>query len=312
MAKVTSITDVYPIDSDFKKDEMGKLALDEHGFVIPDRASNADALRDVMRTFFSNGVFADRGDELAVTSSGGTWRVGTGVAMADGLRIPVKEPAEVIGQEEIGAGEYAYVCIAGRFETHLRDGGIYPVVTSSPAYDPVRDGSTYELVLARIDWRGTMTDYRLDPSMCGVAAPFESIDTDSFMLELYTAVSQFDLNVGEVLSLPSGSTPEVVVRKPTMAGGDVYIDFGIPRGAPGESGQSAPGLYIQQERPANPSEGTMWMGTDPSTRQIEHIEAYEVTGTYPGEVYPGEAYPGGTAAWAAYTINPALIAGNQS
>ena len=40
-------------------------------------------------------------------------------------------------------------------------------------------------------------------------------------------------------------------------------------------------------------------------------EAYEVTGTYPGEAYPGERYPGGTAAWAAYTIDPALVTGAQ-
>ena len=97
-----------------------------------------------------------------------------------------------------------------------------------------------------------------------------------------------------------------------MGGGDVYIDFGIPRGAKGDEGQSAPGLYIQEDRPSIPAEGTIWMGTDPSTRQIEHIEAYEVTGTYPGEVYPGEVYPGGNAQWSAYTINPALIAGSQS
>lgn len=304
MAKVTSIQAVYPMDS--------LVAAGDDGLPVYDRSYNASDLREVMAAFLTDGVFADRGDELAVTSSDGTWSVGTGAAMADGLYIPVDAPAEVVDQDEIGTGEYAYVVLAARFDTGYRDAAVYPVVTSSPSYDPVRDGSTYELVLARIDWRGGFTDYRLDGSMCGAVAPFEEIDADSFMLSLQTALSQFDLNVGEVTVLPSGATPTITVRKPTVAGGKVYVDFGIPRGAPGEPGQSAPGLYIQQDRPADPAEGVIWMGTDPSTRQIEHIEAYEVTGTYPGEAYPGERYPGGTAAWAAYTINPALIAGNQS
>lgn len=236
MAKVTSITDVYPIDSDVKRDEGGKPVLDEWGFVIPDRESNADALRSVMRTFFSSGVFADEGDELAVTSSGGTWSVGTGVAIADGLRIPVKKPAEVISQGEIGTGQYAYIIIAARFETNYRDGAIYAVVADSTTYEPVRDGSTYELVLARVDWRGEIRDLRLDPSMCGAAAPFMDVDTDSFMLALYTALSQFNLNIGDVVALPVGSDPEVVVRKPDEAGGDVYIDFKLPKGVKGETG----------------------------------------------------------------------------
>lgn len=310
MATVTSIEGVYPIDSRIVK-ENGKPKLDENGLIEVDRKFFAGKLREVMSIFLTDGVITKRGDCLSVTQSGGVWSVGTGSAVANGLYIPVDEPAEVIAQSEIGTGQYAYIVVAGRFETDYRDGAIYPVVTTSPSYQPVRDESTYELVLARIDWRGGFADYRLDNGMCGAVAPLEEIDTDSFMLELYTAVSQFNLNVGEVSSLPSGSTPEVVVRKPTMAGGDVYIDFGIPRGAPGSPGQSAPGLYIQQDRPADPAEGVIWMGTDPSTRQIEHIEAYEVTGTYPGEAYPGERYPGGTAAWAAYTINPALIAGSQ-
>lgn len=304
MATVTSIKTVYPMDS--------YMTTGEDGLPVYDRAYHAADLRTVMKTFLTDGVFTDMGDCLSVTEEGGTWSVGTGGAMADGLFVPVESAMEVIDQSEISTGQYAFIVIAARFETDYRDGAVYSVVSSSPAYAPVRDGSTWELVLARVDWRGGLTDYRLDASMCGAVAPFEPVDTDDFMLELKTAVSQFNLNVGEVSSLPSGSTPTVTVRKPVTAGGEVYVDFGIPRGAKGEPGQSAPGVYLQEERPEDPSEGTLWLGSDPDTRQIEHIEVYEVTGTYPGETYPGEKYPGGSAAWAAYTIDPALLTSAQS
>lgn len=302
--KTVPITTVYPMDSNITE-------TDEDGLPVYDRAYNASDLRKFMSLSVSDGVWTDYLDELEPVEDGGEWSVSAGAAMAGGLLIPVDEAEAVVSQSDIPSGQYAYLCVAARFDSQLRDGAVYARLSSGSAEQPIRTESVHELILARIDWRGEMTDYRLNNAMCGPVTAICQPDTDSFMAQLRTAVDQFNLNVGTVSSLPSGSTPTVTVRKPTMAGGDVYIDFGIPRGAPGEPGQSAPGLYIQQDRPADPAEGVIWMGTDPSTRQIEHIEAYEVTGTYPGEAYPGERYPGGTAAWAAYTINPALIAGSQ-
>lgn len=304
MARVTSIKTVYPMDS--------IMTVGEDGLPVYDRAYNADDVAEVMGAFLTDGVFVNRGDALSVTQEGGTWTVGTGAAVAGGRHIPVVAPAPVIDQGEIGTGQYAYIIVALRRDTEYRDGGIYSIVTTSPSYSPVRDESTCELVLARIDWRGTMTDYRLDNSMCGPVSPFEEIDTDAFMLALRTAVSQFDLNVGTVSSLPSGSTPTITVRKPAAAGGEVYVDFGIPRGASGEPGRSAPGVYVQEGRPTEPGEGCVWMGTNPDTRQIEQLEVYELTPTYPDEAYPDEAYPDGTIRWQPYTIDPALLTGAQT
>lgn len=287
------------------------MTTGDDGLPVYDRAYNAGNLREVMARFLTSGVFASVGNELSVTEQNGVWNVDTGAAMVNGLYIPITSQTEVIDQDEIASSNYAYIVLGARFDTAYRDAAIYAVTSQSPSYTPVRDASTWELVLARIDWRGGFTDYRLNNQMCGAVAPFEEIDTESFLLSLQTALDQFNLNVGTVQSLPSGSTPTVTVRKPTQAGGDVYIDFGIPRGAPGEAGQSARGLYIQENRPANPDEGTVWMGTDPDTRQIEHLEVYEVTGSYPGEIYPGEKYPGGNVQWTAYTIDPALLTSAQ-
>lgn len=297
---VNQITTVYPMDSVVTE-------VDSDGLPLYDRAYNASDLRTFMSLFVTDGVWADYLDELTPVRQGGSWYVGAGAAMADGLLIPVEEQQRVIDQSDITTGTYAYICVAAQFDSSKRCGETYARLSSSSAEQPIRTESTHELILARVDWRGTMTDLRMDNAMCGPVTAILQPDTESFMQSLYTAVDQFNLNVGTVTSLSSGSTPTVTVRKPVTAGGEVYVDFGIPRGAKGDPGQSAPGVYLQEERPEDPSEGTLWLGSDPDTRQIEHIEVYEVTGTYPGETYPGEKYPGGSAAWAAYTIDPSLV-----
>ena len=299
------ILTVYPMDSDVTK-------FDTDGLPVYDRGYNASDLRTFMRLSVTDGVWTDYLDELTPVQEGGSWYVSAGAAMAGGLLIPVGERVKVCDQSDVSTGQYAYLCVAACFVSALRDGAVYARLSSSASEQPMRTDSVHELILARVDWRGTMTDLRLDNSMRGPVTAVAQPDTESFMAELKTAVDQFNLNVGEVTTLPSGSTPTVTVRKPVEAGGEVYIDFGIPRGAPGQDGRAAPGVYIQEDRPSDPSEGTIWFGTDPDTRQIDNLEVYEVTGTYPGEVYPGEAYPGGNAAWADYKINPALIAGSQS
>ena len=310
MAKVTSLTAVYPMDS--KPPTMGS-----DGIPVYDRAYNAGDLREVMRAFITDGVFTAMGDGLAVTEEAGTWSVGAGAAMANGLYIPVTAAAEVIDQSEIGTGEYAYVIVAGRFDTDYRDGAIYSSLSSSPTYTPVRSPSTWELVLARIDWRGALTDYRLDNRMCGPAAPFEEIDTEDFMRQLQTAVSQFNLNVGTVSSLPSGSTPVVTVRKPTEAGGEVYIDFGIPRGAPGRDGadgDSAPTLYVRKADDEPPRVyGNVWMvdeGEEDTGHTIVGLRSYETHKVYPGSrTFPSKSlFPGGTGQWVPHQISADLIA----
>ena len=313
MAKVTSIQAVYPMDS--------LMTTGEDGLPVYDRPYNAGDLREVMRAFIKDGVFTSMGDGLAVTESGGTWSVGTGAAMANGLYIPVTSAVEVIDQSEIGTGEYAYIIVGGRFDTGYRDGAVYSTLSSSPTYAPVRDPSTWELVLARIDWRGGLTDYRLDVRMCGPAAPFEEIDTEDFMQQLQTAVSQFNLNVGMVTALPSGSAPTVTVRKPDTAGGEVYIDFGIPRGAPGRDGadgESAPTFYIRKADDEPPRVyGNVWAvdeGDEDTSHTIVGLKSYETHKVYPSKhLFPSKTlFPGGTGQWVPHTISADLISDGQA
>lgn len=300
-----SIKTAYPMDS-----VVTELADD--GLPMYDRAYNASDLRSVMRLILTDGVFPNEGDELLVSQSSSIWKVGTGVAVAGGLIIRNEEPVSVVDQAELGAGQYAFIVVAGRFDSIFRDGAIYSVTTNTPSYTPERTESRWELVLARVDWHGTMTDLRLDMAMCGVVAPVIPVDTDSFMAELKTAVSQFNLNVGTVTSLPSGTTPTVTVRKPEVAGGDVYIDFGIPRGERGEDGDKVPAIFVRPDsNPPSADAGAVWLVDDDSEvpHEIVGIRVYESEGLCPSaDLYPGDdVYPGGVNQWVDHVISPLLV-----
>lgn len=232
----TSLTKVYPMDSGPEP-----IAIDEETSTpIYDREYNAADLRRFMGLAVTDGVFTDHLDELAVTRDAGEWRVGAGAAMVRGLLVPVDEAVPVLLQSDVPSGSYAFVIVAGRFDSALRDGAVYAVVQQSPEYEPVRTDSLWELVLARVDWRGTATDYRLDNAMCGAAAPVLASDTDSFVLDLRTAVSQFDLAVGTVEELPPDSDPYVEITKPEDGPGQTVMDFGIPQGPTGATGPTGP------------------------------------------------------------------------
>lgn len=304
----TSLKKAYPMDSVVTE-------MDDDGLPVYDRAYNASDLRSVMARILTDGVFPDDGDELSVEVRSGAWSVGTGTFVANGLMAHVEEPCRVLAQSDIKTGKYAYVVAAARFDSTLRDGAVYAVISDEPSYEPQRDESIWELVLARIDWRGTVRDLRMDGSVCGPVAPVVPVDTESFMLELKTAVSQFNLNVGDVETLPSGTTPTVEVRKPEQAGGDVYIDFGIPRGAPGQPGKdgdSAPTMYVQDDEPPR-VDGNVWMVDDRSTvpHAITAVRVYEMATLYPGTAtFPGAGtFPGGSGAWEDHVFSPALFPG---
>lgn len=303
----TSLTKVYPMDSGPEP-----IAIDEEtNTPIYDREYNASDLRRFMGLAVTDGVYADYLDELAVTQDAGAWYVGAGAAMARGLLVPVDEAVPVLLQSDIPQGSYAFVIVAGRFDSALRDGAVYAVVQQSPEYEPARTDSLWELVLARVDWRGTATDYRLDNAMCGPVTAVSQPDTESFMLSLSTALSQFDLQVGTVTALPSGSTPTVEVVKPAVAGEPVTIDYGIPRGEKGEDGDRVPTVFVQADEPA-PYPGAVWLVDDRSAvpHEITGLKVYEVEGLWPSDaLHPGaDVYPGGTGQWVDHVLSPSIIA----
>lgn len=302
---VTSVTGVYPMDSLV-------TGTDADGLPVYDRPYNAGDLRTVMACFLSSGVFADSGEELAVSVRGGSVYVGGGEAMCAGLYVPSAGERRACDVSDIPTGSYAYAYLQARFDSGYRDAAIGVRLSAEPSAAPVRTESTFELLLARVDWRGEVRDLRADAAMCGFVTPFEQVDTESFLLELRTRASQFDLRVGTVTALPSGTTPTVTVRRPDAAGEAVVIDYGIPRGAkgePGRDGDMVPSVWLQAKEPPA-SAGAVWL-VDSDAHEITAIRGYEVTGLWPSSAtYPGpDTYPGGTGRWVDHALAASLVGG---
>lgn len=222
-----SITDAYPLDSVV-------TGLDDDGLPLYDRAYNADTLRGVMRTLVKDGVLGDYMHGLEVTCDGAGAYVDTGGLIADGLQAILRERTKVIDRSDIAANRYAFVIAAARFDSAFRDVEVTAKVTSEQEYEPVRTASRYELVLARVDWRGTVRDLRPDPKMCGIAQPFASVDTGAFTHQLDAALNAFDIKAGKTTTTAPGTEASVTVRK--VEGQGALLDVSVPRGDRGEQG----------------------------------------------------------------------------
>lgn len=191
-----SIKKAYPLDS-----SPSPVSFDENGAPVYDREYNASDIRKTYARYFSDGVFTAVGEKLLVKRSGGTWYVHPGSAMCAGLRIDLDERTPVVDQADITPGKYAYVCVEARFDLPLNDGHVYARLSSSPTERPVRTASNHEVILARINWDGAITDLRLDNGYCGPVRFLFDVDTDNFVDALETKLGQFDLSVGLVEAL---------------------------------------------------------------------------------------------------------------
>ena len=226
-----SIKKAYPLDS-----SASPVSFDENGAPVYDREYNASDIRKTYARYFSDGVFTAVGEKLLVKRAGGTWYVHPGSAMCAGLRIDLDERTPVVDQADITPGKYAYVCVEARFDSALNDGHVYARLSSSPTERPVRTASNHEVILARINWDGAITDLRLDNGYCGPVRFLFDVDTDNFVDALETKLGQFDLSVGLVEALPPDERPYVTVTKPTDPGDPTVVGFGLPQGPTGPKG----------------------------------------------------------------------------
>lgn len=226
-----SIKKAYPLDS-----SASPVSFDENGAPVYDREYNASDIRKTYARYFSDGVFTAVGEKLLVKRAGGTWYVHPGSAMCAGLRIDLDERTPVVDQADITPGKYAYVCVEARFDSALNDGHVYARLSSSPTERPVRTASNHEVILARINWDGAITDLRLDNGYCGPVRFLFDVDTDNFVDALETKLGQFDLSVGLVEALSPDERPYVMVTKPAEPGDPTVVGFGLPQGPTGPKG----------------------------------------------------------------------------
>lgn len=223
----TVIGTVYPMDSH-------KPTVWKDGLPVYDRAYNASDVRAVTAAMISDGVLADRLEEMEVVNDEGAVTVRPGMAFANGLYIGLDEAVQVALESDIATGQYLFVTVSARFDSEFLDGEVTGVLSQSQSYSPVRTQSRWELVLARVDWRGQVRDLRLDPAYCGAAAPFAPVDTSTFFRDLEAALGRFDVRIGTVSTLPAGSKATASVS----TGDDgAVISLGLPQGARGAQGE---------------------------------------------------------------------------
>lgn len=312
-----SILTVYPMDSMVE-------SIDDDGLPIYDRGYNADDLRTVQQIYLTDGIIPSWGNEFAVVRDNGNWCVQTGAAMINGLLVPhgaqneANSQFSVIAQSDIAQGSYAYVIVAGRFDSDKRDGAIYAIVSNQSNYTPVRNDSLYELVLARIDWLGTMVDWRLNEKVCGVCAPFAEIDTGAFVQQISDTIKKFDIQIGTVKKLDSRDEPYVKAHK-SSDNTLIILDIGIPQGKDGKDGAETPTTHIRPEAdPPSPTYGAVWFVDDKSDKTdnsgntvhtITDIRCYEHETLFPSlATYPSTStYPSGEGGWVSHKLDLADI-----
>ena len=225
--KTTTITNGFPFDSEWSGE-------DKDGLPIGDRQYYADDLRRAMKTMLHDGVIADYGQEMAVTCDTTGVKVAPGSAIADGILFDLRETASPMARAELATGHYYFVVAAVRFDLAYRDVELTVVDIQTPEYEPVRTASRHEIVLARVDWRGTVRDLRPDPKYCGFASPFAPLDTSTFTATLDEALRNFDVKSGKTTTTAPGTQAAVTVRK--VEGEGSYIDVSVPRGDRGPEG----------------------------------------------------------------------------
>lgn len=193
----------FPWDSTVEYEELGGLRVP-----VFDRSYTAADLQDIMKIFFSNGVFLNTNNALQVTAGAGmTVNVAPGRGMINGtssLEDSVRSLAitAASSQDRIDT-------VVLRWNANLEGRSIDLYVVPGIASDsPVRPSLTrtetiYELGLADIFipkitsaiTNERITDTRLETARCGVASPFMQIDTTTFYNQINAALAQ---QIGEL------------------------------------------------------------------------------------------------------------------
>lgn len=193
------------------------VEMGEDGFPVYDRAWAADDLSEVFEPFFTNGVFMNVDESLAVTANNGFMlTVGFGKCHIDGKFGYIKNERELITVEPPDSQPRIDTVVIRR-NLNLQARDFKPmVIKGTPAARPVRPNLTrtstiYDLGICDIIVRpgsisisqSDVMDTRLDTSRCGMVLPFAELDTSTLMLRmeaaLDAAVAKAEAQAGEEL-----------------------------------------------------------------------------------------------------------------
>lgn len=181
----------FPMDSQV-------TGMGDDGLPVYDRAFDSTDLREVYKTYFSNGYFAEVGTSMHVkAASGMTATVEAGKVNIQGTLGFMTEDATVTFAESGSAPRIDTV--VARLDLSVEKRTIeLDVLTGVPGGSApalTRDATVWELGLADVTIPQFSTaiaaenirDTRLDTTRCGVVNPFAKLDTDS-LFEQVTAI----------------------------------------------------------------------------------------------------------------------------
>ena len=187
----------FPMDSQV-------TGMGDDGLPVYDRAFDSTDLREVYKTYFSNGYFAEVGTSMHVkAASGMTATVETGKVNIQGTLGFMTEDATVTFA---AAGDAARVdTVVARLDLSVEKRVIEldvlkgeEGVTTAPSL--TRDSTVWELGLADVTIPANSTaikdenvkDTRLDTTRCGVVNPFAKLDTDSLFAQVTAIINKAD------------------------------------------------------------------------------------------------------------------------
>ena len=192
----------FPMDS--RVTEMG-----EDGLPVYDRQFGSSDLREVMKTYFGDGYFAEEGTSMNVKASSGLdVTVQAGKVNMQGTLGYMDEDATV----RLSNADKTYTRIDSvvarldlsidkrSIELYAKSGN----ASSSPSRPSLeRTETVWELGLADVTLKAgvtevtdaDITDTRLDADRCGVAEPFAKLDTASLLEQVTAIVTQAQADV---------------------------------------------------------------------------------------------------------------------
>lgn len=183
-------------------------AIGEDGYPILDRACSAEDLREVVETFFTNGVFLDSDQAFQVTPDEGmSVIVSPGKCLINGT-VGYEQSERKLALQGASSQDRIDTIVlrwnanidARLIDIYVRT-GVAADVPTRPAL--VRNETVYELGIADIYVakntgsvvQQRITDTRLENARCGAVLPFASIDTTTFYAQIQAAI---DAQIGEL------------------------------------------------------------------------------------------------------------------
>lgn len=198
--------------------------LGSNGYPTYDRTYTSEELREVYKTFFTDGIFPDYMNEFAVTIEGSRGlKVDTGACVINGT-VGISDTVEHFTVPLPSSTDYQREdAIVLRWDAHddaraitveYVKGPEVPDTGVSNYYSPTRNEMVYELVLAQITVGAHYTggllnhhvkDTRLDEGLCGPVTTHVTIDTSSFVKSVNDAITELGEQTDRAVELAKGA-----------------------------------------------------------------------------------------------------------